>query len=161
MNLRQSNAEFAPAPQFAKAGSRARVRGAKAEGLRYQSKVEDFLRRELGTDSLKIGPWIRYAGSLYRQPDALYFDGVRGIVVETKLKHCFEGWSKLRQIYQPLVESILDARVAVLEICRGYDITVDIPEKPRFTQSLFDLECARFNVMIWQPKLGALPCPKD
>lgn len=119
-------------PQFAiRAGTR---KGAKADGLRYERKVQALLSA-LSPHYL-VGPWILYVVEgrpLWCQPDGLHFDFSAGIVtiVEVKLRHTPEAQRQLRGVYEPVIRRLFPRPswgVRLVEVCKWFDPDTTFPE---------------------------------
>jgi hypothetical protein len=101
------------------------------------------------------GPWIRYwyQKSKWCQPDALAFLPKEKtiIVVEVKLKHCFEAWEKSTGVYKPLVEWMFPGwKVRCVEIVRWFDGTVRLPVRVDMLPRV-ELVGENYGVHIWNP----------
>lgn len=131
---------------------------AKLAGISYERKVHAYLRTRY---PLNYGPmqWIRYieAGcnrTLWRQPDGLYLDLHRGliIIVEVKLKHVTESWWKMRYVYEPLVRHIFgpDFKYAIVEVCRWRDANIQWPEPSVRVTDLSLMQPREAGIHVWE-----------
>lgn len=140
---------------------RSRKKGAKAEGLRYEKVVKGYLGAEYPT-LFKDGFWMRFRSVdeltyRYCQPDCLLIDENIGhiYVVEIKLRHCLRAWAQLELLYAPLIKHLYGNgySYSLLEICRWYDPSVEIPGKIKLVKDpLFFSEEGAMGVHIWKPK---------
>lgn len=120
------------APSFAVRTSARK--GAKADGLRYERKVQDHLSAL--SDHYLVGPWILYViegRPFWCQPDGLHFDVARGLVtiVEIKLRHTPEAQRQLRGVYEPVIRRMFPHPfwgVRLVEVCRWFDPDTRFPE---------------------------------
>jgi hypothetical protein len=141
-------------PSFA--GRQSAKRGAKADGLRYERKVQEVF---YASDWYLPGPWILYvvAGAPYWcQPDGLHFDLSRGhiTVVEIKLKHTPDSQRQLRGVYEPVLRRIF-ARpawgVSLVEVCKWYDPDIRYPERHEMISDPFNHFSTHIGVHILRP----------
>lgn len=98
--------------------------GAKGRGLAYERKVKKLLLEQF-EDSFEVllGPWAR-SGNIshweYRQFDAILVGNKRVFLIEIKLSHKSEAFSKLHEVYLPLVQKLYSKRKIVLvQICKS------------------------------------------
>lgn len=137
-----------------------RAKGAKAAGLRYESKALDFLSKEHA--HFVRSPWFRYTlralpGRVnYAQPDGVFFDVAQGlaIIVEIKHAHTADAYFQLVDKYTPIVQRFLcggDWRIAVVEIVRWYDAATAFPCSVRLIDDPTSARPGTFGVHILRP----------
>lgn len=141
-------------PSFA--GRQSAKRGAKADGLRYERKVQDLY----GARPYYLpSPWILYvvAGQPYWcQPDGLHFDILRGIITicEIKLKHTPDSQRQLRGVYEPVIRRMFPRPawgVALVEVCKWYDPDIRYPEAHVMCEDPFAHSGTKIGVHICRP----------
>ena len=142
-------------PPFIK---RSRRRGRKAEGQRYEAKVQRYLVDAYPHFYLPA-PWLRYdsAGTqrrLWCQPDGLLLNTRDGLItiVEVKLQHTPSAWWQVRHLYEPVVAACFGNvwRIAAVEVVRWFDPDVPFPETYCRAPDPMAVEAGRFGVHIWQ-----------
>lgn len=118
-------------------------------GLRYERKVIDALRRRADT-RLVPGPTFRFAELRGRAgkiiPDALLFssDWASVAVIEIKLRHSGDPWHQLYAVYIPIVRKALRSfNVVPLEICCFYDPFIKLPRPVSFLKEPDDVFAVR------------------
>lgn len=125
---------------------------ARENGLRYESKVQEFLSQLEGY----ITPRITFeddSGFRLCIPDGLLLTPSQTIVFEIKVQHMPEAWWQLRKLYQPLLERFYHNVVSVVEVVRSYDPTTPFPEQITLCQFAADFENLgdKFGVFKWKP----------
>ena len=157
-------AEFKPAGRVLAAGfsyppflRRRRYTGRRAEGVRYEKKVQAYL---LSTYAEKYvdSPWLRfYSGGKWRwcQPDGLLIDLPAGTItiVEVKYQHTPDAWWQVRQLYQPVLQVLFPERLWTFHACevvKWYDPAVLFPERVVLAQDV-GMYHPSFKVHIWHP----------
>lgn len=157
-------AEFKPAGRVLAAGfshppflRRRRYTGRRAEGVRYEKKVQAYL---LSTYAEKYvdSPWLRfYSGGKWRwcQPDAVMFDVPRGVItiIEIKYQHTADAWWQVKQLYYPVLRVLFPERLWSFEFCevvKWYDPSVPFPERVVLAQDV-SMPHPAFKVHIWHP----------
>lgn len=119
-------------PQFAiRNGTR---RGAKADGIRYERKVQEQLCSR--SPFYLPGPWIIYVVEgrpFWCQPDGLHIDIEAGVIsiLEIKLRHTPAAAIQLRRLYEPVVRRLFPYPswgVRLVEVCRWFDPDTKFPE---------------------------------
>lgn len=134
-----------------------RYTGKRAEGVRYEKRVQEFLADCYG-GRYAPSPWFRFfANSKWRwcQPDGLLFDPKRGIIniVEVKHSHTSDAWWQTKHLYGPVVQWLFPQRlwrIQFVEICRWYDPQTPFPEPIRMTPEI-EVDTSAFKVHIWKP----------
>lgn len=114
-----------------------RYTGRRAEGIRYERKVQAHLMYEF-PDTYVPSPWLHFreeGATKFRwcQPDGLIVDTVRGIITccEIKYSHTSDAWWQTRKLYMPVLAFLFPAPrwdIQVCEIVRWYDAAVAFPE---------------------------------
>src|SRR5258707_14429950 len=94
-------------------------------GLKYQAKVEKELER-LYSGLVLLRPWFWYKLNWERkqcQPDAVLFDAKfsRCSILEIKYSTIPEAWTKLSQLYAPVVQKAYRIPVSLVLITRMFD----------------------------------------
>jgi len=158
-------AEFVDAPAFT-IGARPNRESAR-RGLAYERRAHrHFLGLFPPAASLPFyvcARWIRFLTSdprqqryRYAQPDGLLIDFDRRLItiIEMKLTHTAHAWWGLRNLYEPLIRKLFGApwKVAVCEVCRYYDPSLDFPEPFTFVRSPAALAANEFGVMLLTPE---------
>lgn len=102
-------------------------------GKKYEEKVEAYLRSKISDHFIFQQPFeyksTRVGGWKIKIPDAYLVTPDRVIVVEIKLSHCYEAWTSLRGVYQPLLHHYFSRPVEVVEICKNFISGINIPEE--------------------------------
>ena len=135
-------------------------RGRKADGIRYEKRVHQYLERKFGWMYL-ASPWLRFLSSgetkwRWCQPDGLIIDplGGRITLVEVKFQHTSDAWWQTRELYLPVLKAIMPTTLwtySVVEVTRWYDPAVRVPDKVVLTEDLSHLKEREFGVHIWRP----------
>lgn len=145
------------APPFIRSGRRAG--GRRAQGLRYEKKVQEMLLTIL-PEQYVPSPWLYFAADgkiRWCQPDGLIFDTANGVItiVEIKYQHTTDAWWQLYRLYLPVVREMFPRqlwKIRTLEIVKWFDpqvawpLGVKLAEDPRALPQT-DLTC----VHIWKP----------
>lgn len=121
-----------PGPSFAT--RKTRVRGARAQGIYYEKKVQAELLR-LYPDHYLPSPWFKFydggKGLRWCQPDGMLIDAVHGqiVVVEIKHSHTCDAWWKLHKLYIPVAKAYFGAEwvFRAVEIVRYFDPDIPFP----------------------------------
>lgn len=100
--------------------------------------------------------WFRFSDSegsfKWCQPDGLLLDPWRGqiTIVEVKYQHTARAYTQLFDIYLPVVLAAfgLDYQISCLEVCRWYDPTISVPQKPALCERPDRAKPSAFNVHI-------------
>lgn len=103
-------------------------KGVKADGVRYEKKVQEYLKEKFKERYLP-SPWICFeldGRKKYCQPDGLLFDLQNGIItiVEVKLRHTMRAYTQLVKVYLPLVQRMFGSdkwKFQVVEVVKWYD----------------------------------------
>lgn len=125
--------------------------GAKGRGLAYERKIKKLLLETFEEEfEVLLGVWVR-SGNLshweYRQFDALLVGSRRIYVIEIKLSHKVEAFTKLIEIYVPLVRKLYPKRKVVpVQICKS--IPKQFPDK---VVSLGKLPAVKGYCVVLQP----------
>lgn len=150
------SAHFCPAPpQFAQRQNRSQ--GRKAEGLRYERKVQSVLTAR--SEWYLPSPWIVYivdGRPLWCQPDGILFDLPRGRITccEIKLSHTPDAHRQLRGVYEPVLRRMFPEgawQLHLVEICRWFDPDVSFPERPAMIEDPFEYSGSAIGVHILRP----------
>lgn len=103
-------------------------KGVKADGVRYERKVQTYLESVFG-DRYVPSPWIAFDQNGRRrfcQPDGLIFDIPNGriTIVEIKLRHTYRAYQQLARVYFPLLSRMFPTdkwRFELVEVVKWYD----------------------------------------
>lgn len=148
------------APGYSKLIPGTRVRGVRAQGIRYERKAQRYFSARY--PNYVPGPWLRFRGGAKTrqaldwrvcQPDGYQLDFRRGLVTifEFKLQHTALSWWQLRHLYEPVTQVLLvDWDIAVLEVTRWFDPHTAFPEKFEIIQDVEDVVPGGFFVHIWR-----------
>lgn len=130
--------------------------GRKAQGIRYERKVHDWLR-----DRYSIyfdSQWFRFfAGAALRwcQCDGLIIDPHSGriTIVEVKYQHTFDAWYQLFELYLPVVQVAFGPMwtVSCCEVVKWYDSAVAGDPRPTLVASPDLARPGQFAVHILTP----------
>ena len=138
-------AKFIKTPAFASKSPK--LRGARAEGIRYEKKVHRYIK-ETFPDLHINAPWLEFRAKFARrskicQPDALIINPRLGTitVIEIKLQHTSNAWWQVRRLYTPVVEKIFGNswKYLALEVVHWFDPHTKFPEHCEFINSLEEL----------------------
>lgn len=112
-------------------------------GIRFQRKVETYLRKLLTlTDyiSFEVEPHYRFSLNGRTQsafPDAVITFPTHRVIVEVKLKHTYDAWNQLTNLYLPILQRAHTCKdFRRLEIVRNYDPGVKLPEPSEVVTNL-------------------------
>jgi len=92
-----------------------RVRGAKAQGLRYEKALAHALR------GAEWGRWIEFEdrnGHGWAQPDLFFALREEIVVLEAKYTWVAEGHSQGELLYKPLLEHLFRKKCRVVVVCK-------------------------------------------
>lgn len=138
-----------------------RYRGARARGVKYESKVREHLARKY-TGRCYPSQWIRFRADgkeriRWCQPDNIIVDEGEHVltIVEVKYQHTDAAWWQLFHLYRPVVSRLfhgLGYDVRCVEIVHWFDPSVRCTEKPYPCPSLEDVRPGAFNVHILNPE---------
>ncbi len=138
--------------------NRTRRRGNKAEGVRYEAKVQRYLV-DAYPDFYLPAPWFRYASSgnarvRWCQPDGLLLNARDGVItiVEVKLRHNSDAWWQVRHLYEPVVAACFGSvwRIAAVEVVRWFDPDAPFPETYCRAPDPIAVTEGRFGIQVWQ-----------
>ena len=148
---------FCEPPSFATGVAKRGGRGKRAEGVRYESKVQEHLCDFYG-DAYLPGPWLQFYDPDQRicQPDGILFDFERGVItlIEIKLRHCTDAYWQLRKLYQPVLRGMFPASlwdIRCIEIVRWYDPCVVWPERHIMRENVCGAVSGVIGVHIYNP----------
>lgn len=135
-----------------------RLRGRRAQGIRYERKVHEHFG-ELYGGSYLPSPWIIYrvrgdSKEYFAQPDGLLFGlGKSKIwIIECKFQHTPDAYYKLENAYGPLVKFLFpEWSVALVEVCKWYDRAVWFPSKVQLREAPHLARPGEIAVHIWKP----------
>lgn len=135
--------QFCAPPSFAQGTPRGR--GRRAEGIRYERRVQKYLC-DLYGDCYLPGPWLSFydvGDQRICQPDGILFDLKNGriILIEIKLRHCEEAYWQLHKLYLPLLRQMFPYSlwdICCLEIVRWYDPAIVWPVKTLLRENILD-----------------------
>jgi len=146
------------APPFA--AKRQRRSGRRAQGVRYEKKVHEYLAA-VYPDEYVASPWIYFQESgadrpRWCQPDGLLFDLQKGIItiVEVKYQHTSDAWWQLTQLYRPVLEKIFPLtlwQMQCVEVVKWYDPATVFPERVALLEEPTERLKSGFGVHIWKP----------
>lgn len=98
-------------------------------GITYERKIGRHLPLLYPELDIRIGPWLEYcddSGWHIAQPDIILLpkEGP-ACVLECKLKYKPEAEFKLQKLYVPILENLLDRKVAPIQVCKYLGLYVD------------------------------------
>ena len=136
--------------------NKVRVRGAKAEGIRYERKAQAYLEELFGEYYLP-SPWIAYYEDgleRYCQPDGLIFNFLEGriTIIEIKLKHTADAYVQIKSKYAPRIREMFPShlwKLSACEVVRWYDPHTYFPEDAVLTKDIGRLTPEVFGVHIF------------
>lgn len=99
------------------------------EGLRYEARVADELRRQFGAPKVAADQWFEYldgARTFYACIDAFVLLDSQILVVESKLTYTNRAWTQLEDRYCPLLKFLYNMPVIPLQACRNLTRGVDL-----------------------------------
>lgn len=136
-------------------GASAGRTSAQQNGLRYEAKVQDHLKKRFPVDyhiqaSLSFrddtGPRIVVPdGVLLRRRDAVIF--------EIKSQHMPEAWWQLSRLYKPVLEEFWKGPITCCEVVRSFDPSIGFPEPIKLCHSIDDVldeSPVDFKVLLWR-----------
>ena len=134
-------------------------RGRRAEGIRYERKVQTHLS-ELYNDYV-ASPWFIFKElgtykTRWCQPDGLLFNTHRGqiTIMECKLRHTAEAWWQMKWLYLPVIAKAFPPdlwRYGMCEVVKWYDPATPFPEETRFKATLAETRPGEIGVHIYKP----------
>lgn len=128
-------------------------KGRKAQGLRYERKVNAYLF-DLFPNFVPNLPF-RYcdsSGAHVCIPDGILFRPTEVIIFEVKLTHTLKAYAELTRTYRPVVQRALGRRVRVVEITQSYDPRIPFPTGGVFPSIERFLESSdKEGVVLWRP----------
>lgn len=130
-------------------------KGARADGIRYENKVQDYLVKRL--PSYMPSPWISFViGNKIRfcQPDGLNFMLRRGVIqiIEVKLRHTDRSYWQTEHLYRPLLKAMFpDWTIHTTEVVKWYDNTTAFPCEHFLQRDLEDSRQDKYGVHILWP----------
>ena len=144
-------AEFAHPPFL----RRRRYTGRRAEGVRYERKVQAYLL-ESYQERYIDSPWLRfYAEGKWRwcQPDGILLDVRAGTItiIEVKYQHTSDAWWQTKQLYFPVLRALFPESIWDFHFCevvKWYDPSTVFPERVVLAQEV-TLRHTAFKVHIW------------
>lgn len=148
-------ARFCPPPAFAL--ERAKRKGRKMEGIRYERKVHEHL--EARSEYYLASPWIVFivdGRPQWCQPDGLHFDLDRGIltVIEVKYSHTADAYRQLRMVYSPVLARLFPPNlwdIRLVEMVKWFDPAIAFPEEISMCPDPFNHSSYAIGVHIWKP----------
>lgn len=127
-------------------------KGAKGNGIRFERKVNATLeaRFPFYLSSVPFKFFTEHRSGVCILDGMLVTDRCV-IIVEVKLRHCYDAWFQLRRLYAPVVGKALGKQVRLLEICQFYEPELVFPEPVLITSSFerFVMGSEEFGCMIW------------
>lgn len=138
-----------------------RLTGARAQGVRFERKaltrVEERAQQSGDWEFLR-SPWIEFVdreGRKYCQPDGVLLPraSTQGIVVEVKLRHCYDAYFQLVRLYVPVLQVLFQGSSwRCCEIVRWFDPATSFPEPIVMTPDpLVTTDAKRIAVHIFNP----------
>jgi len=147
---------LANTPQFA--AKPAKVRGARAQGIRYEAKVHEYMQHIFNGRYLP-NPWFSFVdlnGQRWCQPDGLIIDLAKRLItiVEIKYSHTGEAWWKLKHLYLPVLRAYYGDAISykLLEIVKWYDSGVIFPEHVLCSDTNKVPDLPNIGVHIYHPR---------
>lgn len=149
---------------IASSGAGARLTKSQKEGLRYEKRVQEHLRRLCKRDvslSLLCNPWVLYhnrsngpTASCFCQPDCLLLQGGKVTIVECKLSHTNDSWQQLRLLYEPVLRKIYPkgTEFALLEVCKWFDPHTAYTETFYYCEDILTAESGKLGIHIYKPR---------
>jgi len=140
---------------------------AQKEGLRYEKKVFDYLKKLLvdekdQTFEIKVSPWIMFRTNTdafskirFCQPDTVLIskDFSKIIICEVKYQHTNEAWKQLRLLYEPVLRFMFPkSQIACLEICRWFDPHTHFTEHFYYAENPLSAIVEQLGVHIYRPR---------
>lgn len=134
--------------------------GRRAEGIRYERKVQDYLE-ETFAGLYVPSPWFLFKEvgvdkPRWCQPDGLVILPYTGqiTIVECKLQHTADAWWQLKFLYLPVIANAFPHdlwQYGICEVVKWYDPATTFPEKVKMRASLKDSRPNEFGVHILKP----------
>lgn len=136
-----------------------RLRGAKAEGRRFENNVVKMLKawEQVGQlpANLQAGQWFEFEdkhGHGYCQPDILLYDREKIVILECKLTQTDVAFEQMEELYVPVLQRAFGLEVFTVQVCKNLrhandtmlDCLVEFFCEPRF---------GRFTYHIPNPQL--------
>ena len=137
---------------------------AQKDGLRYEKRVQGYLHQlvdRYGRGELILNPWLLYhtrsggpTAVNFCQPDCLFVDGSRVIIVECKLQHTNESWQQLRLVYEPVLRKAFSHSMefALVEVCKWYDPHKYYAESFYYCENVLEAEIGKLGIHIYKPR---------
>lgn len=132
-----------------------RPRGARAEGIRYERKVQDYLM--VRYPCYMPSPWIEFVVNntvRYCQPDGLNFNFRQGVIqiVEVKLRHTDRAYWQTEKLYKPLLRSMFPKwKFHSVEVVKWYDPSMPFPCDLFLQRDIDDSREDKYGVHILWP----------
>ena len=134
-----------------------KVRGRKADGLRYEARVAESLREYFdGRYEVVHGPWIAYAatedGERWEsvcQPDVLLISDDRIIIIEVKLSSRRGPEKKLKELYGPCVQKLYGKKVSYVQIYKNIGKSKASPVATSFSR-INRLDIGEYCEILWR-----------
>lgn len=132
---------------------RERIRGAKAQGLRYQRSFSKTLASALGRQGIPPGlanPWYEFTDAHGRgmcSPDHVVF--LRGsiLVFECKLTDCPEAYSQLDKLYRPVLQKCYSLQVLCCVVANY--LTPDSLRPCTTIEEVVNYNCQMRTIPLW------------
>lgn len=143
----------APAPNFA-SGKRCGNSAGRKAGIRYEAKVQTFLRERFGGQYVE-SPWVGFVDNSGHR--LCQFDGVLLLdvpcVVEVKVRHTSDSYFQLEKLYGPVAARLYNCpRVNKLTIVGSYDPATPYPVEVALLDKLSSaVPEDRIGVYQWTP----------
>jgi hypothetical protein len=135
-----------------------RSSGARRAGMLYEREMHiEFSRRFDGRYC--PGPWIEFEGDngfKYCQPDGFLLDWEEGrvLIVEFKLKNTEYMCFQLRDLYMPVVRTLLpEFEVSGVAICKNYDCGIQTASPMPLVRTLEEAARRKLSTIKWNLKL--------
>ena len=107
-------AEFRGKPSWLKKQT---YKGAAKAGIAYERKIGRFLKRRFKKAKVTSGQWAVWNGDWYCIDHIVDFEKCAW-VVECKLNWKPSAEQKLRNVYGPIVEDVLEKPVVLVQMCK-------------------------------------------
>ena len=132
--------------------------GARAAGLRYERKVQDYLLDKFAERYLPA-PWFIFTsdnGPRWCQPDGILIDIEAGRLWVIEVKHSItdRAWWWLNELYVPVVRKAFgkDWIIATTTVVKWFDCKVVLPERPVMCKEVTQSKPGDNAITIWNPK---------
>jgi len=130
---------------------------AQRRGLKYEAKVQKWLKKQLGPEYM-VQPRLEVLGRSYLLrlllPDGLLMLSDVATIIEIKSQHMPESYWQLRHLYEPAVRALPRiCHVNCLTVVKSYDPAMPYPEE---IERVFDIqdwvlrEHSKIGVLRWQ-----------